>query len=124
MFATRRPGTKWYNRGEAASPDFTQATLTKDNAWHTLSLAAIVPAGMKWVRLHLQAGFTVINQQFSIRPTGQTTTNNGAQLYTQTVGQQIHYETTIPLSTALEIDYLLSNVAWTTANLTIMAYGK
>lgn len=36
---------KYYDRGLDAGHDFTEATLTVDNAWHDLDLSSIVPVG-------------------------------------------------------------------------------
>lgn len=124
MFMGRKPGMKWFYRGDPVAADFDQTTLTADNAWHSLSLSAIVPVRTKLVKLRIQVMDNDINQVLQVRKGGQTNTVNVGVVRTQVTNQGIEAQVDVFLNDSLQIDYLLSNIVWTLARITVLAYCK
>lgn len=80
IFPIAPPGGQSYNdRGDPAAVDYTEATLSLDNAWHTLDLSAIVGAIACLVHLRLYV-FHASIAYFFVRKNGNTNEFNAGQL--------------------------------------------
>jgi len=55
-----------YDRGEPATPDFTESTLTGDGMPHDLDLSGIVPAGAKVIILRCGLSAVIPNANFTV----------------------------------------------------------
>lgn len=77
-------------RGDPASMDVTQASLTMDNAWHDLDLSAIVGTGQKLIFLFISVQDGTVGAYFHLRKNGQSNANNisGVNII---VANQYHY---------------------------------
>lgn len=51
MFAIPLKGLTYHDRGDLERADFTKTNFTKDNNWHDLDLSALIPAGVRLVKV-------------------------------------------------------------------------
>ena len=117
---SRKPGLKWVHRTGVTGFDWDKTTLTNDSAWHTLSLAGIVPANAKMVLLRLGASHADAFKIFRVAKVGDTDCFNCATVITQ-VANIVNEQTALIDCSGCQIAY------WTTpgifSNLLIVVMG-
>lgn len=60
------------DRGDPATPDWTEAAFTEDSYWHDLDCSGIVPAGAKAVLFSMWMRNSFVNKDFWLREKGNT----------------------------------------------------
>lgn len=80
---------RYVSRGDPSADDFTQATLTMDNAFHDLDLSSIVPAGAVMVKVRIYLSDDHANATFSLRKNGNSNNKANSVLTNQVVGVAI-----------------------------------
>ena len=95
----------YIDRGQTSGPDFTEATLTIDNAWHELDLSGIVPDGASAVVLRCGFHSDIVNWVFRLRKHGTTMTQVTSVGTQQVAGIKMAHTPTIGISTDRKIDY-------------------
>lgn len=116
MFISRKGGLTYVRRPEGAGQDYDATNLTQDGAWHTLNLAAIIPANAKLVHLRVGASHASAGRYFRIATVGDTTAIRVISVATQVAsiinemngfidcpGQQIAYWATSGTFAALRL---------------------
>lgn len=73
-------GESFVDRGDPASPDFTEADLTLDGSWNSLDLSAIIPSDAVLVLVHGYMEDTVDTDNIHFREPGNSNTANAARL--------------------------------------------
>ena len=121
MFLVRKPGLKYVNRAEQSAYDFSESTLIQDSAWHTLSLAAIVPANAKLVLLRVRAVHDNAGAYFRISKVGQTGFYSCANVVTQT-SHIIKEQTALVDCTGQQIQYWAESVAFLNVRIVVLGW--
>lgn len=121
MMLSRKPGLKYVNRAEQAAYDYTDATLTADGAWHTLSLSAIIPANAKLVLLRVGASRSLAGQYFRVSKVGQTNSFSCVNVATQ-VANIINEQTALVDCTGSQIQYWLTTGTWAAVRLLVLGW--
>ncbi len=112
----------YIDRGDPAAADFTKITLTADGAYHELDLSGIVPAGASAVHLAMQLIHGAIGVSLRLREIGNVNETNSATLFVQVAFSAIYHDPFIKIGVDRKIEYKLSNVAWTTVDLTVRGW--
>lgn len=121
MMLSRKPGLRYVHRAEQTAYDFTDATLTSDNAWHTLSLASIVPANAKVVALRMRAANAATSKTFRISKAGFTNSFSVASITTMVANIAVE-QTTIVECTGQQIQYWLTTSSWSSLGLLVLGW--
>ena len=113
---SRKPGLQYVHRAEPGNYDYDQTTLIQDGVWHTLSLAAIIPASAKLVLLRVGAAHASTGRAFCIAKVGESEFYSCVNVVTQVAdlvneqialvdcsGQQIQYRTSFGPFSSLRI---------------------
>lgn len=124
MFASGKRGTRWYNRGDPVDADFTQADFVADNTWREKSLASIVPAGMKIVKIHSQCYQATANKGLQFRKKGQTNESNKTLAQTQVTNITVPGWHEVWLDSTRSVEYKLSSGTWPYIRVTVSSYGR
>lgn len=122
MFLSRKGGLQYVDRGDASAYDFDATTLTQDGAWHTLSLAAIIPANAKVVVLRVGASHASSARYFRVAKVGNTTLFNMANVATQVTNIINEQTTEIQLNAAREIAYWATSGTFSSIRLLVMGW--
>lgn len=122
MFLSRKGGLQFVDRGDASAYDYDQTTLTADSAWHTLSLAAIIPANAKAVRLRIGASRSITGTYFRVAKVGNTTLFNLANVATEAANVINEQTTEISLNAAREIIYWATTGSFAALRLVVMGW--
>jgi len=78
-------------RGSLSVPDYTEATLTRDGAYHDLDLSAIVPTGAVAVLLEIKLRDNAISGYMYVRKNGLTGANDSITLTVQITNETTYY---------------------------------
>jgi hypothetical protein len=124
MFATRKPGMKWYDRGDPSAVDFDHNGLTHDNAWHDIDFSAIVPAGTKIVKLRIIIADTVPGTAIKFRCKGNTNTFNVDYAVVQALGALFPANIEVWVDSNRIAEYLISSPPMQSILITVFSYGK
>jgi hypothetical protein len=122
MWLSRKGGLQYIDRGDASAYDYDQTTLTADSDWHTASLAAIVPANAKVVRLRVGAAHASAGKFFRVAKVGNTGFYNQAQVVTQAANTVNEQTTELLLNAAREIVYWATSGSWVSLRLVVMGW--
>lgn len=115
---------RWYDRGDPAASDFTQADFTADSAWHTISFATIVPMGTKTVHLYIQVRDNDVNSVVQFRKKGNVNSINTGVCWVSTNNTVIGTEVELWLDSNREAEYKLSTVVWAEVIVKVRSYAK
>lgn len=113
---------QYVDRGDASAYDFDAATLTQDGAWHTLSLAAIIPANAKIAVLRVGASHASTGRYFRVAKVGNVTLFNNANVATQAANIINEQTTEIALNAAREIAYWATSGPFVSMRLLVMGW--
>jgi len=110
---------EFVDRGDPAAVDKVKADFITDNTWRDLDLSAIVPAGAKAILIRIHLYGTTATAFCSLRKNGNTNAINVSTTYLYaTPGRTKDDVWVIPDSNRL-IEYCISNITWTTIELTV-----
>jgi len=113
------------DRGDPTAADLTQATLTKDSAWHDWDLSAIVPAGATAVLIRVLAVNTAAIGTLMFRKNGNANAINVARVDTQTTSGFVTADIVVPCDSGRMIEYYVGNVGtWAAISLTVAGWWK
>lgn len=112
----------YVDRGDPAAYDFTQATLTQDNAWHDLDLSAIVPAGTRAVNLNLRGRHSSTGKELLFRANGNVNYHNASGLRTVVGSLYLYNEITIALDSNRIIEYKAMSPNWTNISISVKGW--
>jgi len=111
----------YIHRGDPNTFDFFVENFTADGAWHTLSLAAIIPANAKLVHLRMRIKDDVTGRDFYIRKTGLANAVNVHKLGLQAANIPNEANDIIDC-TGQRIDYWLTSATWTEVALVVLGW--
>lgn len=124
MFFSRRAGHQFYDRGDITTHDFELGVFTTNEAWHTISLASIVPVGAKFVWVYVNGAVDAGTGVGRFRKTGHTGTYQFPLFVTYVVGSSSTLVTIIPCNAAREIDYHFSDSSWILIEFNVLGWIK
>ncbi len=104
----------YVDRGDPADYDWDKFNFTQDGSYYDLDLSSIVPANAKLVHLRVALKSPVGNSVFSIRKKGNSNTFNNFKSSAPDNSQQGTEDGFVVPDANREIQYMASNVAWTT----------
>jgi hypothetical protein len=96
---------KFYDRGDPADNDYTQASLTLDGAWNDLDLSSIVPAGATAVKMYVYITHANPYTFLSFRKNGNTNGKNICSVITHVAGQPNIRDIIVPCDSNRVIEY-------------------
>lgn len=111
--------SNYTHRGDPASPDFTQATLTEDNDWHDLDLSGIVGAAVRLVLIRIVTQVDAAGKGAIIRPKAQSNSYNVGKLYSQVANVYQAQDFLVLTDAAGKCEYLFATATWTTIQITV-----
>ncbi|MBA7611862.1 hypothetical protein ES703_19093 [subsurface metagenome] len=112
----------YIDRGDPAAVDYTDATLTRNAAWHELDLSAIVPAGAKAVSLNLKFRSNLVSLEGWFRKNGNANTAAIAGVETAVAGVNVYGDLTVALDSDRKINYLFGAGGLDVISLTIKGW--
>ena len=123
MIVSRKaiPGLSYVNRAEQFAYDADQGTMTADNAWHTLSLSAIVPANAKLVVVRMRAANASASRTFRMSKVGFTNSYSIASLTTNVANIAVE-QTAIIDCTGQQIQYWLTTGSWSAVGVVVLGW--
>lgn len=114
-------GLRYVTRGDPAAWDWTQATLTADETWRTISLAAIIPTNAKLVHLRLQGNGLNDEMFLGIKKVG--IANNINCLLVRCLGGYTTYEAEgIVVCTGQQISYAATVNTWAVLGIVVLGW--
>lgn len=121
MFLSRKGGLTYVARTDVATYDIDQTTLTLDSAYHAWSLAAIVPASAKVVKVRVRAANAATGKHFVLVPHGYV--QGFVKMDSSIIVVNLAHEQTgdVPCSGQV-IDYKGDNVAWVAIGVTVLGW--
>ena len=110
------------DRGDPAAIDFDKDDLTADDAWHDLSLTAIIPTIARAVLLEvdIEAGHT--DKEVIFRENGNTNDINHTGAITKTNNKDQHKTCIVAVGSDRIIEYKASTETWTTINIVVRGW--
>lgn len=99
-------GQQFYDRGDPAAADWTQATLTEDNTWRDLDLSSIIPAGTAMVLFRVAIQDGGIGNTFMLRKNGLTNDVNAARMRVIVTGQKAWFDVLVAPDSSRVVEYL------------------
>ncbi len=105
---------------EPTSPDYTQATLTEDNAWHELDISGIVPANTTAIAVSLIVSDGSVGARGRLRSSSQSSIYQVLEIQVNVTNKTISNNGIVGVS-GQAIDYAF-NVVFTSISLTILGW--
>lgn len=121
MMLGRKPGLQYVNRAEQSAYDADQSTMTADNAWHTLSLAAIIPANAKLVVVRMRAANASASRTLRLSKVGFTGSWSIASMTTNVANIAVEQTAIIDCS-GQAIQYWLTSGAWSAVGIVVLGW--
>jgi hypothetical protein len=121
MNLSRSPGLKYVHRTDQAAYDYDATSLTQDSAWHTLNIAAIVPANAKLVLLRIGASHASAGRYFRVARVGDTQTFSCVNVATQ-VANIINEQTAPIVCTGQQIAYWATSGTFVALRLLVLGW--
>lgn len=94
------------DRGDPATSDWNQATLTLDGAWHELDISAIVPTNASAILFRGLMRDGAIAKRLGFRKAGHVNAFNTSIMYTQVADVFIQQDCIIAVTTNQKIEYI------------------
>ena len=113
---------RFQNRGDPSSVDFAVGDLLTDGNWNDLNLSSIVSAGARAVLLKVAVQDNAVGSAIQFRRNGNSNIIAGGDVDTQVTNVLIRQMLTIPCDTNRVIEYLTSNLTFTTINITVIGW--
>jgi len=124
VFFKRRAGTRWYDRGDISSVDYTKDTLTTDGTWKDLDISGVVGVGKKLVLIQGYLSENTSRAEFGVRTKGYVNEVNVDSCMTQIGGVGITHCFMVYTNADGVIQYFGENITWVYLNLTIRGWWK
>ena len=121
MNLIRSPGLRYVHRTEPGAFDWDGTTLSKDPVWHTLSLAAIVPANAKLVCLKWQGSSATVGSRFMVAKVGETGQISNFLLAAVVSGKTM-YQSGIVDCLGNQIAYMIDTAIWTNLGMVVTGW--
>ena len=121
MMIGRKPGLRYVHRTGVEGYDYDETTLSQDGAWHTISLAAIIPASAKLVLLRVGAAHASPGQYFRVAKAGESNMYSFVNVATQ-VAYIINEQTALVDCTGQQIKYWASSGTFSTLRLLVLGW--
>lgn len=112
----------FFDRGDPASDDWTQADLTTDATWRDLDLSAIVPAGAKAVLFSVGVKDGVVDSDLRFRKNGNTDIYNRAIVRTLVANVYTMQDIVVACDTDRIIEYNGDNLTFTNINIVVKGW--
>lgn len=112
----------YVDRGDPATYDFTEATLTTDGTWNDLNLSAIVPAGAVAVHFYLQIKDDAVSSYLLFRKNGNAEDVNIAGFRTQVADVWFEGNFVVACDSNRVIEHKGANLAFTNINLAVKGW--
>lgn len=123
--STGGSGLLYVSRGILAHADFASAIFTKDGAWHTLSIAGLIPVDAKFVIITVSLVATAANKFFYVAQHGDTSGYNALVISTQVSGVwKYGVSPPITVDANRRVDYYITTGTYSQCNLTVCGYYK
>lgn len=119
MFFRPRRGHRFVGREDISAYDFTETTLTQDEAYHDLDLSAIVPVGTACVLVQFRIEHDDIAKFMKLKKKGYLTDYNAFVFSTIVAGVEHRGDCIVNCSKDRKLEYWLSTPAWSTIRLII-----
>lgn len=110
------------DRGDPSANDFTQATLTADDAWHDLDLSGIVPAGAVAVYLKFVIIASSVNRYVLLRKKGNVNEYAAPTVRSVFANGINDASLIVALDTNQFCQYKLSNIVWTVIAVSVLGW--
>lgn len=110
------------DRGDPAAADWTEATLTKDGAWHDLDCSAIVPAGAKAILFGMSLQNDRVGQVFSMRKKTNFNAINVFMQRTQVSWTFIDEDGVVPCDNNRFVQYNADTLGWANIKLAVKGW--
>lgn len=127
MFFFKNPpaavaGMSYVDRGNLASYDFTEATLTEDGNWYDMDLSAIVGAGVRLVLLKVDIVNTAAGQPGNLRTKGYTGNANIVTFFS--VANNVHLcgDRWVLTDANGVIEYVFNATTWSQINIGVRGW--
>ena len=115
-------GTSFVPRGNMASPDFSESTLTTDGNAHDLDLSTIIPYGVKLAKIQIILSDDSVGLTFRIRNKGFAGIWNTALLTVPVANQYSIADFDMYLPKDRILEYIASNTTWTAIGVTVRGW--
>lgn len=110
------------DRGDPADYDFEIGDFTQDDAWHTLSLAALITLGAKLILFDFDYRNIAANRHIVLRKNGQSNNINHAQVHTRVAAQDDHAMMVVAPDANRVIEYKVSTAGWAHINASVRGW--
>ena len=110
------------DRGDPSAIDFTKADFITDGSWHDLDLSAIVPAGAKFVSVHVHVNATSAGATMRLRKNGNVNEANNYTVATPAADLRNDGYFWVPCDENQVIEYRADNVTWNTLEVHVMGW--
>ena len=122
MFLIRPAGLIWHHRSSVAAFDFQIGDFTQDGAWHSKSIASIVPANAKLASLKMLYSAPAAGRFFGLRVAGITYAYNTYGIVSVVATAQHETNILFPMTTAQAFEYYLPAAGSTMASLVFQGW--
>jgi hypothetical protein len=123
-WAVGSSGGGFVDRGDPSVNDYVVGDLTTDNNWHVLDLFTDVgvPKGAKSVLIKVALVDNAVDSRIRFRKNGNVNSTNSMVVATQVANVAMFADATVALDADAKIEYLASNVTFTTINLLVRSW--
>lgn len=111
----------FHDRGDPSAVDYDHTTLTADGAWHDLDLSSIVPAGAKAVLLRV-GGYDNTQNAIYFRKNGNSNAVNMGVWDNSVINVTYSHDIWVALDSNRVVEYIMTNVTWTSLTVVIAGY--
>jgi len=113
--------SNYVDRGDPSIYDWSQSTLTMDNAYHDLDCSSVVPSNATAIMFKVYASDNTINTSFIMRKNGNSNAYANGRVRTQVVNQAIDTMLIIPCDSNQVVEYRATE-AFTGLQVTILGW--
>jgi hypothetical protein len=110
------------DRGDSATHDWDQTTLTTDGAYHDLDCSPVVPAGAKAILFRVTISDNLVQQSFIMRENGNSNAINKSIVQTQVANVINDADMIVACDSDRVVEYGASNTTWTNINIAIRGW--
>lgn len=112
----------FFDRGDPAPVDWTQAALTADFLWHVLDCSAIVPANAKTILLNIAIRDNLVGMRLHLREYGNVNVANICEMRTQVGNLYVMKDKICACDSERRVEYRLSATVWSNITITIRGW--
>lgn len=119
---TGNSGMKYIDRGDPVDYDFTVGDFTKDEAWHTLDLSSIIPAGSRLVHFYCGIANSYAERTIHIMKNGNSNSRNIVRCRSQVAAKAIAFDCWVLCDDNGLIQYMTTSGGWTAINFAVRGW--